>query len=73
MRRILGEKKIYEAHCSYAFQNVAHKYDSHLLVTISVVLINTNWLIPLAYFSEKKQCMVFSASYILYSFDFTSY
>jgi len=45
-RRLLRGDKIYQAHRSHAYQYVSRKYNSHLLVTLSVLSINLFWLAP---------------------------
>ncbi|VAW62334.1 Undecaprenyl-phosphate alpha-N-acetylglucosaminyl 1-phosphate transferase [hydrothermal vent metagenome] len=49
LRRLLRGDKVYEAHCSHAYQYASRKYFSHLLVTLAVLAINLCWLTPLAY------------------------
>jgi len=38
----------HQAHCSHAYQHAARLYQSHARVSVSVVLINILWLLPLA-------------------------
>ena len=45
-RRLLRGDKIYQAHRSHAYQYASRKYESHLLVTSSVMFINLLWLAP---------------------------
>ena len=45
-RRLLRGDKVYEAHCSHAYQYASRKYGSHLPVTLSVLMINLCWLAP---------------------------
>ena len=49
-RRLLRGDKIYEAHCSHAYQHASRYYGRHLPVTAGVFVINVVWLIPLAVF-----------------------
>lgn len=49
LRRALNGAKIYEAHRSHAYQYTAQKYNSHMIVTSSVVIINLFWLTPISY------------------------
>jgi len=51
LRRILNGEKWYEAHCSHAYQHAARKW-GHKRVTISVIIINLFWLLPLSVFSH---------------------
>ncbi len=46
--RLLRGDRIYEAHCSHAYQYAARKYGSHLRVTLTVLVINLCWLTPWA-------------------------
>jgi len=46
--RLLRFEKIYQAHCSHAYQKAARKYGSHKIVTTTVLFINLFWLFPLA-------------------------
>lgn len=52
-RRYLRGDKWYEGHASHAYQNAARKYKSHAKVTISVLVINSLWLAPLAWCSVR--------------------
>lgn len=47
-RRIIRRDKVYEAHRSHAYQYASRVYGRHLPVTLSVLVINFIWLIPLA-------------------------
>lgn len=47
-RRLLRGDKIYEAHRSHAYQYAARKVGRHMPVTITVMLINLLWLLPIA-------------------------
>lgn len=46
VRRLLRGDKIYEAHCSHAYQHATRKYGSHLPITLSVLALNLFWLAP---------------------------
>lgn len=48
MRRLLRGEKIYQAHCSHAYQAAARRYSSHRVVTLTVIMINVFWLLPIA-------------------------
>ena len=48
LRRILNGDKWYEAHCSHAYQHAARKW-GHKRVTVTTIIINLCWLLPLAY------------------------
>ncbi len=49
IRRLLRGDKVYEAHCSHAYQHASKIYSSHLYVTLAVLAINLCWLGPLSY------------------------
>jgi Fuc2NAc and GlcNAc transferase len=50
IRRFLRKEKVHEAHRSHAYQYASRKHKSHRKVTLSVLVINTLWLAPIAYF-----------------------
>jgi len=50
LRRALRGEKVYEAHCSHAYQHVAQMYRSHTPVTLAYGAINLFWLLPMAAF-----------------------
>lgn len=47
-RRLLKGEKIYEAHRSHAYQHAAQFFQSHIAVTLAVLVINIVWLWPFA-------------------------
>ena len=47
-RRLLRGDKVYQAHCSHAYQYAARFYGSHKKVSLAVAIINFVWLLPLA-------------------------
>ena len=49
LRRLLRGDKVYEAHCSHAYQYASRLHSSHKVVTLSVLAINLFWLAPIAY------------------------
>lgn len=51
LTRLVTGQRWYEAHRSHSYQNLSRKWKSHLRVTVSVLLINTFWLLPMAYWS----------------------
>lgn len=60
--RLFLVKKWYGAHRSHAYQNIARITSSHLKVTLSVVIYNLVWLLPLAILSVIEPNMaIFSA------------
>ncbi|QMF21773.1 MULTISPECIES: glycosyltransferase family 4 protein [Citrobacter] len=48
-RRVVAGKKVYEAHASHGYQNLARKYGSHVPVTLMAIAVNLLWLLPIAY------------------------
>ncbi|MEG1112548.1 MAG: glycosyltransferase family 4 protein [Hafnia sp.] len=49
IRRLLRGEKVYQAHCSHAYQFAARRFGQHLPVTLAVAAINLFWLFPLAF------------------------
>ncbi|WDR34137.1 glycosyltransferase family 4 protein [Pseudomonas serboccidentalis] len=47
-RRVARGEKIYQAHCSHAYQNASRYFKSHRFVTLAVLAINLLWLLPIA-------------------------
>ncbi len=47
-RRFIRHEKIYEAHCSHAYQHAARYYQAHKPVSLAVGAINLGWLLPVA-------------------------
>jgi Fuc2NAc and GlcNAc transferase len=48
LHRFLRGEKVYEAHCSHAYQYASRYYGSHKLVMVVIGAINVCWLIPLS-------------------------
>ena len=48
LRRLLRGDKVYEAHRSHAYQYASRQFAGHRPVTLSVLLINLAWLLPMA-------------------------
>ncbi|NDJ61561.1 MAG: glycosyltransferase family 4 protein [Chloroflexi bacterium] len=48
LRRILRRERWYEAHRSHAYQHATTRWNSHLKVTLAVIIVNVIWLGPLA-------------------------
>ena len=48
MRRLMQGERVYEAHCSHAYQHAARRLGSHRPVIMAVGFINVAWLAPLA-------------------------
>lgn len=49
LRRLARRDKVYEAHRSHAYQYASRQYGRHLPVTLTVLLINVFWLLPVAF------------------------
>ena len=49
-RRLMRRTRVYEAHRSHAFQRASRRHGGHLPVTLSVLLLNVFWLLPLSCF-----------------------
>lgn len=49
LRRLIGGERVYEAHRSHAYQRLSRRWSSHLRVTVLVLVINTCWLLPMAW------------------------
>ena len=47
MRLIRGDK-IYQAHRSHAYQQASRYFKGHRVITLSIVVINVGWLLPVA-------------------------
>ena len=50
-RRFAAGEKWYQGHACHAYQKAAKHFNSHQKVTITIMLINTFWLAPLAWLS----------------------
>lgn len=48
IRRLSRGDKVYEAHCSHAYQFASRLYGKHLPVTLAVGALNLFWLLPIA-------------------------
>lgn len=54
LRRLLRGERVYEAHCSHAYQHAAHRNQSHKKVTFLVLCINIFWLFPFAWIAANR-------------------
>jgi len=76
VRRGLRGVKIYEAHCSHAYQHATSQAGKHARVTMAVVVINMVWLFPMAllvgldYVNGCLGCLIAYAPLILLAFYF---
>lgn len=50
IKRVVSGHKLYDAHRSHAYQIASRKYNSHVIVSVSVAVINIFWLFPIAYY-----------------------
>lgn len=48
LHRIVRGERIYEAHCSHAYQYASRCFGGHLPVTLAVAVLNFFWLLPVA-------------------------
>lgn len=48
IRRAIRGEKLYEAHCSHAYQHAARRWGAHKPVTMAVGAINLCWLFPIS-------------------------
>ncbi len=48
IRRLIRGNKVYQAHRSHAYQFASRRYSSHKVVTLSVIMINLFWLLPIS-------------------------
>lgn len=48
VRRVRRHERFHEAHRSHAYQYAARRHKSHKTVTLTVLAINTFWLLPIA-------------------------
>jgi len=51
--RLVRGCKLYEAHCSHAYQHAVRYFNGHVGVTLSVLIVNLFWLLPMAVFVAK--------------------
>lgn len=54
IRRVLRGEKAFVAHRLHAYQYASRKFNSHTLVTLSVLFINLFWLLPVALFVANE-------------------
>ncbi|MDV2470200.1 glycosyltransferase family 4 protein [Acinetobacter chinensis] len=54
IRRVLSGHKMYDAHRSHTYQILSRKWKSHIPVTVSVVVVNIFWLLPIAYLTVSN-------------------
>jgi Fuc2NAc and GlcNAc transferase len=53
LRRVIRGDRWFEAHRLHAYQRLARRWKSHLLVTVLFCSINIFWLLPWAWYAEK--------------------
>lgn len=49
VRRAWQRQRIWQAHCSHAYQHAARHFGNHKTVTLGVLMINVFWLFPWAF------------------------
>lgn len=52
-RRVLGQR-VFEAHCTHAYQHASRYYGSHRVVILWVCAINLIWLLPWAFLVSRQ-------------------
>jgi Fuc2NAc and GlcNAc transferase len=57
LRRWHRGARLAEAHRSHAYQRLSRKYQSHLKVTLGILVINVCWLDPLAYLAALRPAL----------------
>lgn len=48
VHRACRGEKVYQGHCSHAYQRAARRYRSHKAVSLAVAAVNIAWLLPIA-------------------------
>ncbi len=48
IRRLMRGDKVYQAHCSHAYQCATRQFSSHRVVTLAITKINVFWLLPIS-------------------------
>lgn len=48
LTRFVCGVKVHDAHCSHAYQHASKKFNSHIVVTLTIYIINIVWLAPIA-------------------------
>ncbi|MCW8451145.1 MraY family glycosyltransferase [Legionella quinlivanii] len=51
IQRALSGERVWEAHCTHAYQHASRHYGGHCPVTLGVTVINITWLLPWAFIS----------------------
>ena len=64
--RLYQRCRVYEAHCSHAYQNAARYFGRHVSVTCGVLFINVCWLLPMAILVQWEYIDGFTALLIAY-------
>lgn len=65
--RAKAGKRLYDAHCSHAYQHACRHYGSHQVVTLTVLAINLFWLLPLALAVGNNWLGCFTGLFIAYT------
>lgn len=66
-RRLMRRTRVYEAHRSHAYQRASRRHGGHLPVTLSVLLLNVFWLLPLSCFVALGSIPGLVAVFIAYA------
>ena len=54
IRRIIAGERWYKAHRVHAYQHASRRWNSHRKITLSVLVINIVWLLPLAWMATIR-------------------
>ncbi len=57
VRRFISRKRWYEAHSSHAYQHLTRRWHSHKKVTLTILVIDLVWLLPLAWAAALNPAM----------------
>ena len=52
-RRIINGEPFYKAHKEHLYQRLARRWNSHQTITLFILLIDTLWLLPMAWLAIK--------------------
>ena len=52
--RVINGEEWYSAHSNHAYQKASRRLKSHKPVTLSVLMINILWLLPMAWFASAR-------------------
>ncbi len=66
LRRIIARERVYIAHRTHAYQNLAKKMNRHLPVSVGVGVINIFWLLPIAWFVASGELLPITGLLVAY-------